>query len=48
MTHNFLAMMFCVRWSGVTIAAQSPQAGGLTTDNHGSLTILDREALGKV
>ena len=45
MTHDFLAMMLGVRRPGVTVAAQSLQADGLITYNHGTMTVLDREGL---
>jgi CRP-like cAMP-binding protein len=45
MTHEFLAIMLGVRRPGVTIAAQSLQASGLITYNHGTLSVLDRAGL---
>jgi CRP-like cAMP-binding protein len=45
MTHEFLAMMLGVRRPGVTIAAQSLQADGVITYNHGTMTIVDRAGL---
>jgi len=45
MTHEFLSMMLGVRRSGVTVAAQSLQAAGLITYNHGTMTVRDREGL---
>jgi len=45
MTHEFLAMMLGVRRPGVTIAAQSLQADGVITYNHGTMTIVDRNGL---
>jgi CRP-like cAMP-binding protein len=45
MTHEFLAMMLGVRRPGVTVAAQSLQAGGFITYNHGTMTILDRSGM---
>jgi hypothetical protein len=34
-----------VRWSGVTLAAQSPRENGQITYNHGTMTVLDGQAL---
>lgn len=45
MTQEFLAMMLGVRRPGVTLAAQSLQAAGLITYNHGTMTVLDRQGL---
>jgi CRP-like cAMP-binding protein len=45
LTHEFLAMMLGVRRPGVTIAAQSLQADGVITYNHGTMTIVDRAGL---
>lgn len=45
MTQEFLSMMLGVRRPGVTVAAQSLQAAGLITYNHGTMTILDRQGL---
>jgi Mn-dependent DtxR family transcriptional regulator len=38
-------MMLGVRRPGVTVAAQSLQAAGLITYNHGTMTVLDRKGL---
>ncbi len=45
LTHEFLAMMLGVRRPGVTIAAQSLQADGVITYNHGTMTVVDRAGL---
>lgn len=45
MTHQFLSMMLGVRRPGVTVAAQSLQAGGLITYHHGTMAIIDRKGL---
>jgi CRP-like cAMP-binding protein len=45
MTQEFLAMMLGVRRPGVTVAAQSLQAAGTITYNHGTITIIDRAGL---
>jgi CRP-like cAMP-binding protein len=45
LTQEFLAMMLGVRRPGVTVAAQSLQAAGLITYNHGTMTVLDRKGL---
>jgi CRP-like cAMP-binding protein len=45
MTHEFIAMMLGVRRPGVTLAAQSLQASGLITYNHGTVTVIDRKGL---
>ena len=45
MTHEFLAMMLGVRRPGVTVAAQSLQAGGVIAYNHGTMTVMDRGGL---
>lgn len=45
MTHEFIAMMLGVRRPGVTLAAQSLQADGLITYNHGTVTVIDRKGL---
>jgi CRP-like cAMP-binding protein len=45
LTHDFLAMMLCVRRPGVTLAAQALQSDGLIRYNHGTMSIVDREGL---
>jgi CRP-like cAMP-binding protein len=45
LTQEFVAMMLGVRRPGVTVAAQSLQADGIITYNHGTMTIVDRKGL---
>ena len=45
MTHEFLAMMLCVRRPGVTIAARLFQQAGLIRDSNGMIRITDRTGL---
>jgi CRP-like cAMP-binding protein len=45
LTHDFLAIMLGVRRSGVTVAMQVLERGGLIAHRRGNITILDRPRL---
>jgi CRP-like cAMP-binding protein len=45
LTHEFLAMMLCVRRSGVTEAMRMLRRRGLISNRQGHITIIDREGL---
>jgi Mn-dependent DtxR family transcriptional regulator len=45
LTHEFLAMMLGVQRSGVSIAANALQRGGLISYTHGHVTIMDVRGL---
>jgi CRP-like cAMP-binding protein len=48
LTHEFLAMMLCVRRPGVTVAIQELERDGLVARKRGHIVILDREGLKKL
>ncbi len=45
LTHEFLAMMLCVRRPGVTVAIQELEHAGLIARKRGRIIIIDRDAL---
>jgi CRP-like cAMP-binding protein len=48
LTHEFLAMMLCVRRPGVTVAIRELERGGLVARKRGHIVIVDREGLEKM
>jgi len=48
LTHEFLAMMLCVRRPGVTVAIQELERDGLIARKRGRIVIIDRDGLIKL
>lgn len=48
LTHEFLAMMLCVRRPGVTVAIRELERAGLVARKRGHIVIIDREGLEKM